>query len=229
MATLNELIYDVRERHNAYSDDSNLSDEHIAFNIKNFRNTLLQQYMSNLRHGVPMNALQVICLDMEIDKQCFDKFDVIKSMIKIPKTVNNTGRSDIHRIHTEGSRFTKNINVIDYGRLPFISASRYIGSQLYISIDQFNHLIAYNTLNKHILLETLQLEGVFEDIELAYDLSCEKNELPFEESKFPMPEEMITPLINQVSNTLLNKKNIPIDNQNNAEDVVTGGGTKTRE
>lgn len=221
MATLNELIYDVRERLSVYSDDSNESDEHIAFLIKNFRNTLLQQYMSNLRNGVPINALQVICLELDVDKDCFD-FDVVKSKKKIPTTIAGTGRNDLHRIHSPGSRFIKNINTIDYGRLPFLHGGKYIGSQLYVSVDHFDYLIAYNTLNNHILLENLQVEGVFEDPELAHKMSCENNDIDFEETQFPIPEDLLIPLVTEVTNILRGKKGMPVDNQNNGEDVVVG-------
>lgn len=219
MATPRELIYDVRELVNAYSDDSNLSDEHILFMLKNTRNMLVKQQMSSLRRNVPKEALQVICVDMEIDKQCFDEFDVIKSVQKIPATLDNTGRSDIHQIYVLGSRFITNLNIIDYQQLPYITGEKYAAAQLYLSVDPKDYLVAYNTEGRHLSLEKAEVEGVFEDPEQAYMMSCDYDpDVDFMDSHFPINASLVEPMKNQVLQSLLLKFKLPVDMHNNAED-----------
>ena len=221
MATLRELIYDVREKYNAYSDDQNLSDEHIAFIIGNVRNMLVKQQMSNLKRSVPREALQVICLTLERDAQCFDEFDVLKSTKPIPPTLDNTGRSDLYKVHAPGSRFIKNINIIDYNRLPFVGADKYNSKQLFTAVDHFSYLIAYNTAGNHLLLEKLQVEGVFENPELAYVLSCDYDPtVDFWDIDYPIDASILFPLTQQVAQELLLKYKIPSDLINNGEDVM---------
>jgi hypothetical protein len=219
MATGRELIYDIRELVNAYSDDSNLSDEHIFFMIKNTRNLLIKQQMSNLRKDVPREALQVISLPMDIDKQCFNEFDVIKSTIKIPATLDNTGRSDLHQAYVLGSRFIKNINIIDYNQLPFVGADKYAQAQLFLSVDHKNYLIGFNTEGRHLSLEEVEVEAVFQDPEEAYKLSCDYDpDVDFFDVEFPINGSLVSPLKNQVLQELLLKFKLPLDMQNNAED-----------
>lgn len=221
MATLRELIYDVREKYNAYSDDQNLSDDHIAFLLLNGRNMLMQQQMSNLRKPVPLEVRQVICLNFAVDSQCFDEMDVLKSTVRIPPTLENTGRSNIIRVFAPGSRFTKNINVIDYNRMPFVGADKYAKKQLFVSVDQFSNLIAYNNDGQHIHLESLQVEGVFENPEEAHNLSCEKDDgVHFWDTQFPIDSGLLFALSQQVSQELLLKYKLPLDIHNDGEDVM---------
>lgn len=218
MATLRELIYDVRERYNAYSDDSKLSDEHIAFVINNTRNMLTKQQMSNLKRSVPREALQLICLNLVKDDQCFDEMDVLRSQSSIPSTLDNTGRSDLHRVHVPGSRFSKNLNIVDYGRIPYLKSVQYAGSQLFISVDPKSELIVYNTEGQHLMLEQIQVEGVFENPEEAYLLSCDSEAEDFMDAQYPVDGSLITPMIHQVVQDLLLKHQSPFDVVNNGED-----------
>ena len=93
--TLREIIYDVTETLNAYSDDHKITEEQIAFIVNNKRNMLLKQYMSNLRKEIPQEAIQTLCMPLEADSNCFDDITVLKSTNKIPSTLDNTGRSNI--------------------------------------------------------------------------------------------------------------------------------------
>lgn len=229
MSTLREIIYDVRERYNAYSDDSKLSDEHIAFMVMNVRNMLTGQAMSNPRKAVPKEALQVVCVNMAVDSQCFDEFDVLKSSLKLPATLDNTGRKELYRVHASGSRFVKNINVIDYSRLPFVNAEKYNGNQLYISVDHQNYLIGYNTQGKHLLLESLPVEAVFENPEQAYELSCEYDaNVDFMDVPFPIDGGQVAQLVDEVAKRLMLKYQVPSDDKNDAEDIAVQAPQKQR-
>jgi hypothetical protein len=225
MATLREIIYDIRELVNAYSDDSNISDDHIAFMVRNTRNTLLKQQMSNLKRSIPKEALQVIRLSLEKDTDCFDGMTVLKSTIPVPATLDNTGRSDLHKVYAIGSRFIKNINVIDYSRIPYVDSQPYNHLQLFTSVDHMSNLVCYNSQGKHLLLENLDVEGLFEDPELAYLLSNKEDEdVPdFMDSHYPINAALISPLKNQVLQELLMKFRTPMDNRNDAEDGQTTG------
>jgi hypothetical protein len=219
MVTLREIIYDIRELVNAYSDDSKLLDDHIAFMINNTRNALLKQQMSNLRRVVPKEALQVVCLPLEIDKNCFDDITVLRSSVAIPSTLDNTGRSDLYKVHAPGSRFTKNINTIDYSRLPFVSAQPYNELQLFVSVDQHSDLVIYNSKDKHLMLEEIQVENVFTDPKQAYEMGCGNDTgADFMDMPYPINAALISPLKNQVLQELIMKYKMPIDPHNDAED-----------
>lgn len=227
--TLREIIYDIKETLNSYSDDSKLSEEHIAFIVNNKRNMLLKQYMSNLKKEIPQEAIQLICLDLSNNKNCFEEIEVLKSTVRIPPTLDNTGRSNIINGYTP-LRFIKNINIIDYSRIPFISSYKYNKTQLYLAIDPKSYLIVFNTENLHLDLEKIEIEGVFENPEEAYNLSCENtsNNCDFYDAQYPIESALIDPLKNQVINELLLKYKIPFDNINDGEDNLKVSNAKTR-
>lgn len=226
--TLRQIIYDVFEHLNAYSDDIKLSEEHIAFVVNNKRNMLLKQYMSNLKKEIPQEAIQTVCMPLELDPNCFEGLEVLKSTTKIPPTLDNTGRSNIIKAYG-GLRFTKNINIVDYSRIPFVGSEPYTSKQLYVSVDPRSYLIVFNTEGSHKVLEQLEIEGVFENPEEAYELRCDKpvSENSFEtledpncdfyDQQYPIESALISPMVMQIVQELLLKYQIPIDHINNAE------------
>jgi len=218
--TLREIIYDVLETLNAYSDDITISEEQIAFIVNNKRNMLLKQYMSNLRKEIPFEAIQNICLPLAADESCFDDITVLKSTSKVPGTLDNTGRSSIIKAYG-GTRFQKNINVIDYSRIPFVASEPYTGKQLYVAIDPKSYLVVFNSDNGHLLLEQMEIEGVFENPEAAYAFDCESNDnCEFFDATYPIESALVDAIKMQVVQELLYKYKVPMDNTNNAEQDI---------
>ena len=221
MATLREIIYDISEIVNAYSDDSKISEEHIAFMINNKRNLLLKQYMSDMKKEIPQEAIQTICLSLTPDDTCLEDEIVLKSSTKVPATLDNTGRGNIIKAYGKNSRFLKNINVIDYSRLPFVSSEKYNRTMLFVTTDNKSYLNVFNTDNRHILLENIEIEGVFENPEEAYNLSCELNsDIDFYDTKYPVESALIDIIRREIVQELLLKYKIPLDHTNDGEDNI---------
>lgn len=220
MATLREIIYDVHERLNAYSDDTRVSEEHIAFLVGGKRNMLLQQSMSRLSKTVPQEAIQTICLSVAIDELCFEDINTLKSTVPVPATLRNTGRNDLVKTYPVGSNFVKNFNVIDYSRLPFVGSEKYNSKQVFITVDPDSYLLIYNSESKHLMLETIKIEGVFEEPEAAYNLSCETTTVDFWDTQYPIDGGLLDPLKTQVLQDLLLKYKIPKDEINDGEDNI---------
>lgn len=229
MATLREIIYDIREVLNAYSDDSNISDEHLAFIVNNKRNLLLKQYMSDMRKEIPLEALQTICLSLDTDANCIENRITLKSNNKVPPTLENSGRSNITNIYGKNSRFLKFTSIIDYSRLPHVSEEQYNGSILYVSIDNKSYLNIYNTQDKHILLEEIEVEAPFENPEEAYKLSCEYDEnVDFYDTQYPVESALVDIIKSEIIKDLLLKFKIPIDEINDGEDNINVEDTRKR-
>ena len=75
--TLNELIYSVRELLKADSDDSNVSNEFIAFLINSARVDYLKKYLNDFKKITPDSLLQTISIDLEgVDtKKAYKSFE----------------------------------------------------------------------------------------------------------------------------------------------------------
>ena len=99
------------------------------------------------------------------------------------------------------------------------SAEKYNKTQLFIAVDPKSYLVAYNSNNEHLLLENLEIEGVYEDPEEAFALSCEDTsaDCDFYDTEYPIESALVDPLKMQIVQELLLKYQIPLDNKNNAE------------
>lgn len=236
--TLREMIYDVLEHLNAYSDDHKFSEEHIAFKINTKRAMLLTQAMSRLNKEIPLEALQYACMALEVDENCFQDIRVLKTVNRLPTTIHNTGRGSI--VHAfAGSRFQKSINIVDYARLPYLIAEQYTDNMLYIATDPNNYLVVVNSKETHLLLEQLEVEAVFENPEEGYAYDCANLEYAatfnpdaesdpaqatldpsicdFWDAPYPIEHAMVGPIVQMIVKELLIKLQIPLDEINNSE------------
>jgi len=219
MATLNELIYDIMESLNVSSDDTRFSEEHIAFQINSTRSLLQKQALSNVTKVLPQEAMQVICLDLAINELCFDDISTLKSTVKVPATIENTGRSNLVKAYPNGAHFVKNWNIIDYSRLPYVASEKYNANQIFVTVDPKSNLLVYNAKNKHVLLDKIEVEGIFENPEEAFNLSCEDSG-DFWETQYPIDSGLIKPLKDMILQSLLPKYKIPEDEINDGEDNI---------
>lgn len=218
MASLREIIYDIKEMFNVYSSSSVLSDEHLAFQINNKRSANLRNYMSNLKKEIPMQAKQLICMQLTEDLDCDDDFVFLRSIKKIPSTLEATGRSNITEAYLR-SRVAKWINVIDYARLPYLKGGRFNSKQIYITIDPQDHVIVYSRSGNHELIDDIKLNIVAENPEEAYEMACDKDQTcDFYDSPYPMEGGMVDVIKKEILNELLIKYRVPVDINNNAQD-----------
>ena len=221
MATLRESIYDIKEIFDVDTDDKQLSDEHLADLIKTKRAKYLRNYLSNLKKEIPLEAKQLICMELCDDDLCDDDYKVLRTTNKIPANIESTGRSNIAEAYL-GSRFAKYINIIDYSRIPYIMSGRYIDMQIYISVDPLGYGIVLSKSGNHEILEELRLNITAEDPEFADQYTCdcedEENSCDFYDKKFPIELSMLDDIKKEIINELSIKFKIPSDSINNSQD-----------
>jgi hypothetical protein len=219
MATLREAIYDIKEMFSVYSDDTLLSEEHIAYSLKLKRALYLRNYLSNITKSIPLEAKQLICINLEEDELCEEDILFLKSTIQIPSTIEATGRANISDVFLN-SRLAKYINIIDYIRIPYIMGGRRNNNQIYITIDPNNYLILFSLSGNHQLINQVKLNIVAEDPEEADKLSCETGEdsCDYYDKQFPIELSMLDMIKKEILNELIIKYRIPVDTVNNTED-----------
>lgn len=218
MPTLREITYDIKETLNSYSDDSSLSIEHIAFMFQNKRNKHLKNYISNLKKELPLEAMQLICITLKDDDTCEDDFKFLKGTVKIPSTLESSGRSNISQFFLN-SRIAKWLNVIDYSRFPYIKSGRMNNKQIYVAIDPDSYPIVYSASGDHEYLEDIKLSIIAENPEEAYKLQCNKDvNCDFYDSNYPIESSMIDLIKSEIIQELLIKYKIPVDQVNNGQD-----------
>lgn len=219
MATLNEMIYDVLETFNSYSDDSTLSTEHISFLIKTKRASHVKRLLSQIKTNIPNELKQKICLELQEDDKCNDDLVILRSKKKLPPTIDSTGRSNISDVYLN-SRTSKWLNIVGYERLPYIHGGRMNEKQIYVMRDPDDYLIVISRSGSHFLLEELSLSIVAEDPEKAAEMSSCKDEdvCDFSEEQYPLPLDMADLILREIKNELTIKFKVPYDTDNNTND-----------
>ena len=220
MATLREIIYDVKEVFNSYSDDAFLSEEHIAFLVNSKRAFYLKRILSELKKEIPREFKQKICLSLEEDPDCNDDFILLNSSVKIPATIESTGRSNISEAFLD-SKTAKWINIIDYIRLPYLKAGRFNRRQIYVMKDPDDYLLVTSVAGEHSLIENINLNIVAEDPEFADSVSlCLEGEdkCDFWDKQYPISLDVLELIRKDIINELTLKLRIPVDTINNSED-----------
>lgn len=218
--TLKQIIYDVKEMFSVYSDDTLLSDEHLAFMVNTKRAAYLRNYISNLRKEVPAQAKQLICLNLVHDELCETDVLFLRSEFPVPATIESTGRSNITEAYLN-SRLAKWINIVEYQRIPYLSHGRFNNNQIYIALDPNNYLILLSNSGNHELIQELKLYIVAEDPEEADRFSCDvrDNEIcDFYDKPYPCELSMINDIKREMLNELIIKYKVPVDVINDSED-----------
>lgn len=226
MSTLREMISSGKELLNAYSDDTILSDEHLAFLYKNKRATYLEILAANPKKQMPAEAYQTLKLKMSPVPECEDGYVILSSQEQLPPVINNDQDVEgIHRIHME-SIMAKWINIVGLERIPFIrTGGRFNDKQIYISKTKDDRVIMFGTSNSHIFVEDLEVEIIASDPEEADKLSTENDYdsdgnliCDFYDKKYPIPESMVKAIVIETVNELILKYRQSQDVDNNGSD-----------
>jgi hypothetical protein len=222
MATLREMIFSAREQINAYSDDSAISDDHLAFLFQNKRATYLEVLAANPRKQMPIEAYQTLCFSLQPSNDCEDGKVILKSNLEFPASINSSQDIEgIGSVHLD-SIMAKWINVISHERIAFIEAGRFNTNQIYVSKDTDDRLILLSKSNSHIFIEDIKVKIIASNPEAADKLTCStsssENVCDFYDKKYPIPESLVKPIISETVNELLLKLGLGQDIVNNSND-----------
>lgn len=199
--TLREIIYDVRESFRIMSDDSDITNEYIAFLIKNARATVLQQRYSDPRNVIPSVAYQSVTVPIGI---------YAKSTITIPSIIKTTGNAHaplkIYGINVADTNLQVPLNVVNLERLPFVGHNTFTSDQIYCAVDENGYIIFNSHNNLYKLIDSVIARGVFEDPEAAYAITYPSGD--FYLAKYPIAEvdlmdvrKLVDPKIANILNT----------------------------
>jgi hypothetical protein len=178
--TKNELIYTVYEQLRITSDDNELSREFVSSLIDSSRATLIKQTYGNKSWNIPIEIKQELCLGLEpvsnIDGlTCFGK--ILRTRDKIPSGISIKGGEGAMLSVRTYDRKKLNINIVPVERLPLIGHNPYTAGMLYAALDVDSHLYFVSGSNKHMMMEAIKVEGVYEYPSIALDFECrEKSE-----------------------------------------------------
>jgi hypothetical protein len=226
MATLREMISSIKELVNAYSDDTTLSNEHLAFLIQNKRATYLEVISANPRKKMPTEAYQTLKLNMKALPDCEDEYIILSSLETLPQTINNDNDIEgIGKVYLP-SILAKWINIIGLERAPFIlSGGRFNSKQLYVTKSKEDNVLLFNVVNSHVfvteiyvdILATNPEEADILNSEIIYDAEGDPI-CDFYDKPYPLPEGLVKAVVMETAKELILKYQAGKDVENNGAD-----------
>lgn len=215
--TWKEIVYLISDELKLDSDDSTFNENHIVFLLSKYRAFILNQRYKEIRKQVSSSNYQTICLDVEQITPEFDPSDntyYLKSTIKVPGML---GIGNI-RIFSK-DYFNAEITYITKDRMRYVGYNKYMNNIIYCTKDA-NEYLYFKSYNPRTLdLKNVKMNAVFEDIEDASNLECEK-ECDLMDRIFPMEDSLIPAVVELIVKELRNSIYMPSDELNDANDQL---------
>jgi len=224
MLPLVDLHSQLDEALNINNSDSVFS--HLYFtDLINEQRSLAIRNEYNKKRQIDPNVQQTIpCLDLELvdAHNCCVTVplgcQILRTTAVIPNTIefhHSKGITSVGPVMIRNKRF----NLIDYSRVPYIGEGRTTKKAIYAFLyDNYIYVISKDaSINT---LKSIAIRGIFEDptslsefIDCATEVACWSPNDPY-----PMNQWMWAYIKEPIMQQLLRKKQIPIDDDNNAND-----------
>lgn len=223
-----EIIYAIREKLKAYTDDTRYTDDFLYFEFKNTTNTLIRQEYNQLQRTIDSEMLKTICLELEqvdasecpectISEDC----EVVRTVKKLPKYIELHNRNSITRVAPIGV-MNRPINFTSRNRVTYIGEESYEKNQIYAFKHDNGHMYLKSKNPFFNTLEYITVTGLPEDPLQLKEYSCDSSgTICFSENeKYPINSWMANTAIDMIVSKLANLKQIPEDRTNDAKENV---------
>lgn len=218
--TKRELIYTVFEKMNIVSDDSDITEELVSSLIDTKRAMLLkQQYAKNAWH-MPIEIKQELCISLNlVDKvsgySCAGK--ILATSVSLPRSIKIKGKEGPLTVRkADGGEIA--ISIIPIERLPFLFENRYTSMITYCAVDFDGKLYIISKDNKHRFLKNIKVTDIFENPDIAYELTCNNSGGDAWDADYPIEGAMADMVVELIVKDLTRALQIPGDVQNDASD-----------
>lgn len=211
MKTYRELVYFILDEIKAFSDDSDITEEHVIFLLNNYRSLLLKQRYSDIKRQIPESDYQTCKLSMEFtkaDTNVYKDYIFLKSKEKIPYMI----KISTPKIYTNNF-YTSEITFISRERMKYVGYNKYLKNVMYASIDPNRYLCVISNNPQFKYLKELNVLGIFENPSDVFT-----NNIDILDEEFPLEDALISPLIELCLNNLLGVAYRPKDENNDASD-----------
>jgi hypothetical protein len=228
--TATEIIYAIREKLKAYTDDTKYTDAYIFFLINLKRALYIRREYNQQQRKIDQEVAQTICMELEevdssVCPECQElssnECSVIRTVLKLPNTIELHNRQTILKISSIGV-FDKPFSLIDINRMPYIGESRYENKFIYAAYHSNGYIYLKSSLNFIRTLTHISVTALFENPDDISKFQCSPTDntpcFDFENTNYPIEGWMADVVISDIVQELSRLKGIPEDNTNNAKD-----------
>lgn len=171
MATYKEIAAMCLDELHQYSDDSNITEDHIIFLAGRYRTFLLKQrYSTDLKKQIPESNYQTLCLDLE-------KTEAIEGLpceggyyLRTTKKVPAVFPFGTTRLYTAGDYYQGDIAFVSKDRMKYVGNNSWMKNIIYASLNPDGRIYLKSNNPQFLYLCQARLTGVFEDAEAASEL-----------------------------------------------------------
>lgn len=228
MSTYREIVYMCLDEIKMVSDDSYFTQDHIIFLADKYRAFLLKKNYTDVKKAVPESNYQTVCLSLEKVKgipgdSCSDTY--MRSTTKLPEILP-VGTSKV----TPADFLAGEITFVSRDRMKYVGHNKYLRNIIYCTIGPDNKLYLQSQNPQLYYLENIQYTGVFENSAEASEMECAASEGnstcdPLD-NIYPLEEALIPMVIEFIVKELTGATYKPMDENNNANDDLSGLGVK---
>lgn len=226
-----DIIYTVLEKLRVQTDDAHFSEELISSMIDQKRALLIKQQYGSKTWHMPIEIKQELCLDLElVDKvngySCAGK--MLRTSLSLPKSIKIKGKEGPLLVRKPDG-FEIALSIVSIERLPYLFNNPSTMMITYCAMDLDNKLVMVSADDKHKFLKSLKVTDIFEEPDVARDLTCDV-EIGQEawDDEYPVEMAMVDPIVNMVVQDLGRSMMMPEDNINDATDNASENGAQLR-
>lgn len=217
-----ELVYTIIDQAKILSDDSDFNEDEILFLLGKYRAFIIEQRYLKDNSAPSDSNFQAICIELEQNTPlegiaCGETY--LRSVDKIPSTIGN----NTPVISILDMMMSDNLIFVNKERIKFVGNRSYEKNFIYATIMADGHLWVKSKNPQYKYLEKVRMYGIFNDFELAHNLSCDEEDSPCDvlDAEFPMDDALVPTLIEAVLKDILGATYRPKDFRNNAMDDMS--------
>lgn len=218
MATLNEIIYDIREKLKINSDDIDITNEYLGHLVNTHRATLVKQRYGKISKNIPELLKQTITLTLTnnfSNSGC--KLQGLISNESILPYIETYNRENVLDISLD-DYVSLPLNIIPTQRIPFIGNNRWTQSQIYVAINEHEKVMLFSNRAGFKLIDSVKVTAIFYDPEKAFELNNPNGSCEFYDEEYPVNGPMIIDIVDMITKKLGSTISLKEDKLNNADE-----------
>lgn len=221
--TYNEVVYSIRERLRQNTDDTDITNRQIIFEVNNQRALHYRNEYNNLNRSIDEEIKQILRFTMvqDSDEECGTGTScyVMKSTQQLPPTLTLHHKNAIFKA-TALVKTSLPFSIVSWNEFPYQGLGRFTKNEVFITVgpDNYIYMKSGSKLIQFVtsVLVTALLENPLDiqDYKLCPD-DAECQDL--DTFVYPIKAHAFAYISDKVVNTLLNKLQVPEDEENDSE------------
>lgn len=218
--TANEIIYAIREKLKAYTDDTRYTDDYLMFLTNLKRAIFVRREYNQLQRSIDPDILQTICMDIEAvnESDCPECYStegcqIYRTVLELPSRIELHNRQVVTRIAPVGIK-SQPFSIVSRTRFVYSDSPNFI----FATVHDNGHVYLKSTERYHQGFDKISVTQLFENPDDVMEFECTGQCYDPETSKYPVKKWMADLIISEITKELASLKELPADTVNNAKD-----------